>query len=204
MKETEKLAGQDRERLKSLKTEQRRAILQKRDELPPDKREKNSKAICERLSGLEICRKAQTIFLFRSFGSEADLSPFAEQMERENKILLYPYCADRETMLALRPGVHWETDRFGIRVPVRENAVETDPASIDLVLCPCAGFDLSGRRLGMGGGYYDRFLLKCPQAFRLLVAFEAQCLDEVCTGPFDLPVDGIVTESRLLLFDREK
>ena len=179
------------------KAEQRRFVLRKRDRLSLEKRERDSKRICERILSTDIYRKAETIFLFNAFGSEVDLSAFGEKARSEGKRLLYPFCLDREHMLALEPGGTWETDRFGIRVPALSDSVEADPAGIDLILCPCAGFDDSGRRLGMGGGYYDRFFLKCPQAFRLLVAFEAQRLECVVTELQDIPMDGIVTEERI-------
>ena len=182
------------------KAEQRKTVLRKRDLLSAEKRETDSGLICGRILRSNAYQKADRIFLFKAFGSEVDLSAFEEMAEQEGKTLLYPFCPDREHMLALKPGGTWETDRFGIRVPVLKDAVEADPAQIDLILCPCAGFDDSGRRLGMGGGYYDRFFLKCPQAFRLLVAFEAQRLESVITGPHDVPMDGIVTEKRICLF----
>ena len=79
---------------------------------------------------------------------------------------------------------------------VFETASTVDPAAIDLVLCPCAGFDSDGRRLGMGAGYYDRFLPQCRNAFKLLIAFEAQHLDILCTEDHDLPMDAVITEER--------
>ena len=182
------------------KAEQRRLVLQRRNELSPGQREKDSRTICEQILRSEIYRRSDTILVFKAFGSEADLSVFEQAAGSEGKTLLYPFCPDQEHLLPLKPGGAWETDRFGIRVPVRTDAEEADPASIDLILCPCAGFDESGGRLGMGKGYYDRFFPKCPQAFRLLVAFEAQRLEKVITEPWDVTMDGIVTEARLLLF----
>ena len=195
MQEPEKERYNETER----KAEQRRLVLQRRIARSSEQREKDSRLICETVLRSGIYHKANTVLLFKAFGSEVDLSIFEEAAKKDGKVLLYPFCPDQEYMLALRPGEAWETDRFGIRVPVLSEAEEADPASIDLVLCPCAGFDDSGRRLGMGRGYYDRFLPKCPQAFRLLAAFEAQCLPEVVTGSQDVPMNGIVTEARMVL-----
>ena len=179
-----------------LKKKQRTAVLKARDALPAETRAAASRTVCEKLLSLDAYRSAKTIFLFRAFRSELDLSRFAEQAERDGKTLVYPYCPDRSHMIALMPGEAWETDRFGIPVPVPEQSTAVDPADIDLVLCPCVAFDRDGRRLGMGAGYYDRFLPQCRKAVKILIAFEAQCLDRVCTEAFDVPMDAVITEER--------
>ncbi|MBQ9662026.1 MAG: 5-formyltetrahydrofolate cyclo-ligase [Oscillospiraceae bacterium] len=182
---------------KQLKKFQRASVLQKRDALPPEQREAASRTVCEKLLSMDVYKNARTVFLFRPFRSEPDLSAFAKQAVLDGKTLVYPYCVDRSRMLAVEPGDHWETDRFGIQVPVLSDTTVCNPAEIDLVLCPCAGFDSEGGRLGMGAGYYDRFLPLCGHAFKALIAFEAQRLDQVCTEGFDVPMDAIVTEERI-------
>ncbi|MBR0161703.1 MAG: 5-formyltetrahydrofolate cyclo-ligase [Oscillospiraceae bacterium] len=181
---------------KLLKKKQRKSVLRIRDRIPVEERTDASLRICQKLLSTEAYRNARNIFLFRAFGSEPDLSAFAAQAELDGKTLLYPYCEDRDHMLALKPGGAWETDRFGITVPVREQAVVFPPDSIDLVLCPCAGFDGDGNRLGMGAGYYDRYLPQCTHACKILTAFEAQHLKKVCTDEYDVPIDAVITEER--------
>ncbi len=179
-----------------LKKKQRTNVLKKRDALPVEARAAASGTVCEKLLSLEAYRSAKTIFLFRASRSEPDLSLFAEQAKRDGKTLVYPYCIDQTRMLALKPGSAWETDRFGIPVPVLEQARVIPPEEIDLVLCPCVAFDGEGRRLGMGAGYYDRFLPQCGNALKILIAFEAQRLDRVCSEAFDIPMDAVITEER--------
>ena len=184
---------------KQMKSRQRKAALLRRDSLPLEIRAAASDTVCKKLLSLEQYRAAKTIFLYRTVRSEPDLDRFAQQAERDGKALLYPYCPDRTHMQALKPGGNaWETGRFGIPVPVPEQAAVIDPAEIDLVLCPCAAFDEEGNRLGMGAGYYDRFLLRCGKAFRILIGFEVQCLDRVCTEDSDVPMNAIVTEERTI------
>lgn len=72
----------------------------------------------------------------------------------------------------------------------------------DILIVPLAAFDAQGRRLGYGGGFYDRTLA----AFRALkpvvsigFAFAAQEVPEVPTGPYDQLLDAIVTEKSLRL-----
>ena len=185
---------------KLLKKQQRIMALERRDALSPEKRRADSQRICEKLLLLDVYRNAKTVFLFRAFRSEADLDFLSRDAEKSGKTVLYPYCADRTRMLAVRPGDIWETDRSGIHVPVLERSVIWDPADIDLILCPCSTFDLEGGRLGMGAGYYDRFFPLCKKAYKILIAFEAQRLERVCTEDYDVLMDAVITEERTDFF----
>jgi 5-formyltetrahydrofolate cyclo-ligase len=74
-----------------------------------------------------------------------------------------------------------------------------DPASIDLVVTPGLAFDRRGRRLGYGGGHYDRFLRRLPPStIRVGIGFAAQVVDRVPAGPTDEPLDALVTEEGLI------
>jgi 5-formyltetrahydrofolate cyclo-ligase len=77
------------------------------------------------------------------------------------------------------------------------------PAAIDWVLVPGVAFDAAGRRLGYGGGYYDRLLPQLsPGVARVAGTLEIQLVDRVPAGPHDLPVDTIVTERRTVALRR--
>ena len=68
------------------------------------------------------------------------------------------------------------------------------------MIVPCVGFDQNGGRLGHGGGYYDRYLAKCPAAKRICVAFEAQRLDRAASEKNDVDPQIIVTEEKIYRF----
>jgi len=98
---------------------------------------------------------------------------------------------------------------FGIREPretyengsLREDACEMD-YPVELVIMPGLAFDSSGRRLGRGGGYYDKFVAVCRQRAKqrgweppLLVAlsFRVQLVADVPTDDLDQPIDILVS-----------
>ena len=122
----------------------------------------------------------------------------------ERKTFLYPLCVEARQMLAIEPGSAdmgsdaWKKGAFGIPEPVLELGRVIPPEDIDLVVSPCSSFDESGMRLGMGGGYYDRYLPKCTKADVMLVAYECQGCEAVPAEPWDVPVPCIVTEARVL------
>jgi len=92
---------------------------------------------------------------------------------------------------------------FGIREPrTRDRA---SPRDLDLLLIPGRAFDLGGNRLGRGAAYYDIFLgsseLSAP---RCALAYDCQVMDNIPHTETDERIDILVTESRVLRFDRGK
>lgn len=76
----------------------------------------------------------------------------------------------------------------------------------DVVFTPLVGFDRSGNRLGMGGGFYDRYnnpLERSKPALRIGLAHELQHLTSVSSAEtlpvdaWDKPLDGVITEQRV-------
>lgn len=86
---------------------------------------------------------------------------------------------------------------FDIRQPI-DSAEEIDP---DIVLLPMLAFDRQGRRLGYGGGYYDRALeaLRSRKAINAVgIAFSGQELAEIPFEVHDQPIDVMFTELGLV------
>ncbi|HVV15712.1 MAG TPA: 5-formyltetrahydrofolate cyclo-ligase [Polyangia bacterium] len=91
--------------------------------------------------------------------------------------------------------------RFGLFEPPPE-AAEIEPPALDVVVVPGVAFDGSGRRLGFGGGYYDRTFGADAVAERrpplIGLCFDLQVVPRCPAGPDDVAVDVVVTESRVL------
>jgi 5-formyltetrahydrofolate cyclo-ligase len=87
-------------------------------------------------------------------------------------------------------------ERMGVREPAAGGQV-VPPGDLDLILVPGLAFDEHGRRLGRGGGHYDRFLAGLSSA-RVGVAFEVQLAPQVPAGPGDERVDAVATERRII------
>jgi 5-formyltetrahydrofolate cyclo-ligase len=76
----------------------------------------------------------------------------------------------------------------------------------DLVIAPLLGFDRKGRRLGQGGGTYDRTLANLRafgRVFVLGLAYSGQEVDEVPAEPHDQRLDAVLTETAYLEFGDE-
>ena len=143
-------------------------------------------------------RRAGIMLLYAAFGGEVDLAGLAEQTARLGKTVAYPVCGENFTLTAAVPGPDgWEVGAYGICTPVLERAVLVRPEALDLVLVPCTAFDAACRRVGMGKGYYDRYLPRCRNAVALGVAFEAQRVPEAAADGRDRRLDGFVTERKV-------
>jgi 5-formyltetrahydrofolate cyclo-ligase len=85
---------------------------------------------------------------------------------------------------------------MGIREPDPRGRRPARVDRVDVVIAPGVAFDAAGRRLGYGGGFYDRLLPRLRPGTPVVgVAFATQVVDAVPATARDAPVDMIVTES---------
>jgi len=189
-----------RERKRSL----RDAILETRDALDPAWREEASAAIAARIGEDAFFHRARTVLLTLPFRSEWNAMRIVERALATGKTVGAPRVDTRARMLrALAiddPARDIEAGYRGIPEP-RAGCRAIALAHVDWVLVPGVAFDAAGRRLGYGGGYYDRLLPLLPAtAPRVAGAFDAQIVDAVPAAAHDIGVDCVVTESRTLPF----
>ncbi len=129
---------------------------------------------------------------FWPMGSEMDVRPLLHALHASGHRVALPVTGPRGTALAYRawaPGTQMERGRGGTEHPAHGEDVV--PACF---LVPLLAFDRAGRRLGYGGGYYDRTLPLFPGALRLGIAFAAQEVGEVPAGPQDARLHAVATE----------
>lgn len=180
------------------KSAQRSAGIAARRALGAAERSAANAALCGRILALEEFKRAKTILVYAAFGGEADLAALIAGAERQGKTVAYPVCAAGYTLLAAVPAANgWETGAYGIRTPVLSRSALIPPQKLDLILVPCTAFDESCMRVGMGKGYYDRYLPQCTNAAKIGVAFEAQRVPRAACGKYDQRLDAFVTERRI-------
>jgi 5-formyltetrahydrofolate cyclo-ligase len=129
---------------------------------------------------------------FWPLAGEIDPRPLLYLLAAGGWRLCLPVTPERGSPLRFagwKPGDPLLPGRFGTCYPA---GAEIRP---DFLLVPLLAFDAAGNRLGYGGGYYDRSFADLPQAFRLGCAFSAQLVGHVPTGPKDLPLHAIATET---------
>ncbi|MGH7588389.1 MAG: 5-formyltetrahydrofolate cyclo-ligase [Gemmatimonadota bacterium] len=177
------------------KAELRATLLEARRAIPPAERDALSAVICERAAGLPVFRAAGTVHAYVGVAGEVRTLPLLEDAWRAGKRVVCPRIGigGRLESRQVRSPEDLVAGPRGLREPDPETTVLVPPEEIDLVVVPGVGFDRHGRRLGFGGGYYDRFL-SSTGASRLGLAFSLQIIDRIPQGPGDEPVHWIVTE----------
>lgn len=181
--------------LSEQKQAQRRAGIAARRALPETQRAAANDALCRRVAGTEAFRAARTILLYAAFGGEADLAGLAGLARQQGKLTAYPVCGEEFSLTAAVPGCDgWEVGRYGIHTPILERSQLLQPEQLDLVLVPCTAFDAGCWRVGMGKGYYDRYLPRCTRAVKLGIAFEVQRVPHAAVDEHDQRLDAFITE----------
>ena len=188
--------------LREAKRALRAQVIAARDALDEGVRAAASLRICARVARLPSFAAARVVLVTLPFGSEWDTRPLARAALASGKTLVVPRVNGATRMLEL----HSINDLAGDVTPGYRDIPEplstmprVDAATIDWVLVPGVAFSAECRRLGYGGGYYDRLMSALdPAAPRIAGAFDAQIATWIPAGSHDLSVDMIVTESRIL------
>lgn len=87
--------------------------------------------------------------------------------------------------------------KFGIKQPIYDDTLKQ--TELDLCLMPLLGFDLNGNRLGMGGGYYDRYFEDNQNTVLAGVAYRFQHIDKLFADSWDVKLHHIFTEQGHLI-----
>ncbi|WP_270938491.1 5-formyltetrahydrofolate cyclo-ligase [Falsiroseomonas oryzae] len=135
---------------------------------------------------------------FWPMGPEIDIRPLLLALHARGHAIALPVTPKRGNPLAFR---RWTPGDVLARGPMgtSQPGPEAEPLTPDWLLVPLLAFDRAGRRLGYGGGYYDRTLSALPGATTIGCAYACQELDEVPAGPDDARLDAIATEAGLII-----
>lgn len=182
----------------------RQACKQRRAALAHDVCQAWTPALTKEILSLKQYKKAHTIMAYLAMPKEANLDALVEYALKEGKQVYVPLCLDKKTMIATRlyDLQNVKTGVLAIRIP--NGPYETiEPEDLDLVLVPGAGFDRYGGRIGMGNGYYDRFLHRVKPGHFVGVAWQCQVLDNpIPMDSHDLRMEAIVTEKGYITINR--
>jgi len=182
-------------------------LRERRRALSPRAQRRHAREVARRLCTSLLIQRSCRIAVYLSEDGELDLGPLIARARLYGKHIFLPVLRARpERALWFcehRLGEPLRENRFGIAEPELRRRPPVPPWGLDLILMPLVGFDARGNRLGMGGGFYDRTLAYLQRRAHwrrpvlLGVAHECQRLERLDQRPWDIPLNGVITEARI-------
>ncbi|MBI3333767.1 MAG: 5-formyltetrahydrofolate cyclo-ligase [Candidatus Omnitrophica bacterium] len=178
----------------------RERLLQRLRQQPEQSRQAKSLKIARALARLALYRRAKVVLCYASIDGEVETRFILRKILADGKRAAVPVVVRRGKRLIAAeirdPDLELKPNGpFRIPEPSRLKLRPISPLELDLVLVPGVAFDRAGRRLGRGGGYFDRFLTKVqPEIPRVGLAFKFQLLRQLPGEPHDQPVGRVITE----------
>lgn len=196
--------------MQAMKQDIRKNILAQREQLPAEVRAAHSTAITERLLQLPEYRQAGAMLGYMNFGAEYASELWVERALADGKRLALPKVNHHTNHLDL----YWVDDLenqlaaglWGIREPVVERCERLNGLNeIEFVLLPGVAFTRDGARLGYGGGFYDKLLVRLDDESGVahspaLVAgaYSMQLVERIPQEATDRKVEWLVTENETI------
>jgi 5-formyltetrahydrofolate cyclo-ligase len=162
-------------------------------------------AMVKRLCQHPRIQASQTLAVYQATEGEINPQGLLEWAWQHQKQCYLPKVMD-STLIFIVYQQHTclEHNRWGLLEPIFQAGFQMAPFDLDVVLMPLVAFDREGNRLGRGRGYYDqtfRFLKASPcplKPYLVGLAYDWQQVDCVTPACWDVPLDAVVTDKRLL------
>ncbi len=157
-------------------------------------------AIERALRRSSLYKKACVILCYVSIDGEVETRPILKEALADGKRVAVPALRKKSHRLVAAEISDAESDLeqtgpFKIPQPRGAHRRPIPPEALDLIIVPGVAFDCHGRRLGRGGGYFDRFLSRVPLSVpRIGIAFRFQVVKELVTESHDQPVTKVITD----------
>jgi len=178
------------------KIELRSQMRARLENISPAVRAVESSELCERLQ--TQIPSAHTILFFAPQPDELDVWPVLERSLALGVNCALPFFDAEKKTYGARQLHDLASEimigKFGVREPATR-CPEISLDQFDLILVPGLAFDLGGRRLGRGQGYYDRLLAEAS-GVKCGVCHNFQLLENIPAEAHDAKVDFIVTPGR--------
>ena len=153
----------------------RAQIREKKRAMTEEEIVSRSMALTEKFLSTNAYRQAKTIYGYLSYNQEVRTGPLLAQVLKDGKAVAVPKVCGEEMRFILMTDLDAVAKGYaGIPEPIADGPIAQDPTA--LVLMPGLAFDRQGRRLGYGGGFYDKFLAAEPNHPKIALCYDFQLL----------------------------
>ncbi|MFA5570893.1 MAG: 5-formyltetrahydrofolate cyclo-ligase [Sphaerochaetaceae bacterium] len=181
------------------KDELRSIVQQRIHTLSSEEITLQSEHVVESIIHTKQYKEAQAVLAYVALHDEINLSSLFDYLQQGDKRLFLPKVESDGIIQFYEAGTKWDqnliVNKYHILEPPHTSSLysESDFNST-LIIVPAVAYDVEKRRLGRGGGYYDRYLGNSKShAFALGVCFDIQLLDYLPTLDHDQRVDAIIS-----------
>lgn len=163
-------------------------------------RKKKDPMIAAQVRALKEYQEAKMVFIYVSFRDEVDTTGIMESAWREGKRVACPRIQGKEmTFYEVFSWDDFHEGMMGILEPNETTVLVTPGTANSFMLMPGLAFDRERRRIGYGGGYYDRYLKiwggTIPTA---ALAYTEQIWEQLPSEKQDIRPDRIITEEGII------
>lgn len=134
---------------------------------------------------------AKTIYGYLPYNQEVRTVPMLEQAMKDGKRVAVPKCYGEQMRFIYMDDLSKvEKGYANIPEPIADEPVADDKTA--LVLMPGLAFTTDGKRMGYGGGFYDKFLASEPDHPTVALCYAFQMVEDLPTNDYDIPVDCVL------------
>lgn len=184
----------------------RRSLRRQRRALSTRQRQQVGAAATRRLCRQPVFQRAQHVGIYLDDFGEVPTQAMIQLCFQHGKTVYLPQVRqfDQRLLFVRINRQQYQNRRFarhrlGMLEPRQSRGQSVK--KLQLLIMPLLGFDGTGTRLGMGGGYYDRTLARCPaRPFRVGLAYDFQQVERLQRQVWDQPLDAALVAGRWLSF----
>jgi 5-formyltetrahydrofolate cyclo-ligase len=186
----------------------RKIFRDKRLSLSKEQQTQAAQQLVKQFQQHTLFHGAQNIGLYLSFNGEINTQPLIDYLWsikcRVFVPILHPFCEGLLLFQEFSQHTPMHKNHFGIPEPKLDVLRVCPLENIDVLFMPLVAFDLTGNRLGMGGGFYDRTLVgvvdKNNQAIVVGLAHELQLTSTLPSETWDIGLPYVLTSNKLYCF----
>lgn len=179
----------------------RQEILRIRNSLSENEIVSNSNIISRKVISTKEFKKSPSIGIYYPIGSEVKTFEIIKYSLATKKTIGLPRIIDSNRIVFFKimensfDDIKITKGKYGI---LENSMSDSIIEEMDLLIIPGIAFDLQGNRIGYGKGYYDRFLSKRKANYIIGLAFENQIINKIPKTGYDIPVNILFTEKRII------
>ena len=154
-----------------------------------------SKQIAEYFCSWSIYQRCESIMFYLAMSDEVQTDQIINDALRLGKQVCVPLLGEKYgemTAAEITSIDELIVGKYGLKMPNSETARRILPSSIQMVVVPAVSFDRNGNRLGLGAGYYDRFLTEAINSVLIGMAWECQLANKLPDEEHDIKMQYLM------------